>query len=171
MSVPTLNAQPPFKALRCAVALSLVISVSACSWNEDRSGKIGGTVGGILGGIAGSKTGGGTGRTAAIILGATLGTMWGEDIARGMTDVDKIFAERTTKDTLEYGKPGEHVSWSNPDSGNSGKVAVNDTYQNDEGEDCRNFETTAEIDGEDRTTQGTACRMPDGEWKVLEEPA
>lgn len=159
------------KILRQIAAFCLIVSVSACSWNEDRTGKIGGAVGGILGGIAGSQVSNGTGRTAAIILGATLGTMWGEDIAHGMSKADKIFAERTTKDTLEYGKPGENATWSNPESGNSGNVVVNETFENKDGENCRKFETTSTIENEDRTTSGTACRMPDGEWKVLEEPA
>ena len=156
--------------LRRTAALCLVILVGACSWNEDRTAKIGGAVGGILGGIAGSKVSNGTGRTAAIILGATLGTMWGEDVARGMSNADKIFAERTTKDTLEYGKPGDNVTWSNPETGNSGTVVANETYTNEDGENCRKFETTAQVEGEDRTTTGTACRMSDGQWKVVEEP-
>ncbi|MBL4692987.1 MAG: hypothetical protein JKY92_06625, partial [Magnetovibrio sp.] len=97
--------------------------------------------------------------------------MWGEDIARGMTNIDKIFAERTTKNTLEYEKPGKRVSWSNPDSGNSGYVTAAETYKNEDGENCRNFETTAEVEGEDHTTSGTACRLPDGQWKVMGDPA
>jgi len=158
-------------ALRLIMVLVLTTSVSACSWNKDRSGKLGGALGGLGGGVLASKSGKGTGKTALIIIGATLGAMWGEDLARGMSDVDKIFAERTTKDTLEYGKPGDQVSWSNPDSGNSGKVKAEETYKNDQGENCRKFETSSVVNGEDRTATGTACRMSDGEWKVTEEPA
>lgn len=149
--------------------VAFVTSLSACSWNKDRSAKLGGATGGIVGGIAGSTLGRGKGAMAAAIIGATLGAMWGEDIARGMTDSDKIFAERTTKDTLEYEKSGKRVTWSNPDSGNSGDVTANTTYQNDKGENCRDFETTAEIEGENRVSTGTACRLPSGEWKVVEE--
>lgn len=159
------------KTVRVFTALCLAASISACSWSEDRTTKVGGVAGGILGGILGSKTGKGVGRDAAIILGATLGSMWGQDIAKGMTDVDKIFAERTTKDTLEYGKPGSETTWSNPDSGNSGTVVAGDTYQNDNGEDCRQFETDVDVNGEQRAAKGTACRMSDGEWQVVEEPA
>jgi surface antigen len=157
--------------LRLAMVCMLGVALSGCTWNKDRSGKVGGAMGGIGGGILGSKGGTGSGKTALIILGATLGAMWGEDIARGMTDIDKIFAERTTKDTLEYGKPGDQVSWSNPDSGNSGKVKAEETFKNDQGEDCRKFESSSVVNGEERTTTGTACRMADGEWKITEEPA
>jgi len=170
----TQNRQKTFalsKPLRVIVTITLLGSLSACAWNKDRSAKIGGAVGGIVGGIMGAKMGKGSGKTAAIIIGATLGAMWGEDVARGMTDVDKIFASRTTTDTLEYGKPGETNSWSNPDTGHSGHVKADENYNNDKGENCRNFETTSESEGEDRITKGTACRMSDGEWRVQEEPA
>lgn len=171
MGMDTSKALLTGKTLRTFVAACLVVSVSACSWNEQRSETLGGVVGGIVGGIIGSKAGKGTGKSVAIILGATLGAMWGQDIAKGMSNVDKVFHERTTTDTLEYAKPDEQVSWSNPDSGNSGTVAAGETYQNDAGEDCRQFETTVQVEGEDRATEGTACRMPDGTWQVLEEPA
>lgn len=159
------------RTARTFLAGALLVSVTACSWNEERSAQIGGVAGGILGGILGSKVGGGSGRDSAMILGATLGAMWGSDIARGMTDVDKIFQERTTADNLEYGKPGEQSSWSNPDSGNSGSVSSGETYQNAEGRDCRQFETTVIVEGEEREATGTACRTTGGEWEVVEAPA
>ena len=171
MGMATPKALLNTKTLRVAVVVSLIVSVSACSWNENRTKTLGGVVGGVVGGIFGSKAGKGTGKSVAIIIGATLGTMWGQDIAEGMSNVDKVFHERTTSDTLEYGKPGEQVGWSNPDSGNSGTAEAGETYQNDAGKDCRQFETTAQVDGEDRTAEGTACRMDDGTWQVVEAPA
>lgn len=170
MGMATPKALLKSKTLRAAMVVALGVSVTACSWNEKRSETLGGVMGGVLGGVLGSKAGKGTGRDVAIILGATLGTMWGQDIAKGMNDVDKVFHERTTTDTLEYGKPGEQVGWSNPDSGNSGTVTAGDTYENEAGEGCRKFETTVEVDGEDRTAEGTACRQADGTWQVVEEP-
>lgn len=159
------------KMLRLALAASLACSAGACSWNEKRSETLGGVVGGVLGAVLGSKAGKGTGKSVGVALGATLGTMWGQDVVKGLTDVDKVFQDRTTNDTLEYGEPGEAVTWSNPDSGNSGSVAAGEPFKNDTGEDCRTFETTMEIEGEDHTTEGTACRMADGTWQVVEAPA
>lgn len=154
---------------RLALAVVVAASLAACSWNEQRTETLGGVVGGIVGGILGSKVGGGTGKTSATIVGATLGAMLGQDVAKGMTDVDKLFHERTTADTLEYGEPGENVSWSNPDTGNSGTVTAGDTYQNADGTACRTFETTVTVEGEARTTEGKACRQPDGTWAVVED--
>lgn len=158
------------RTLRTSVAAALLVSLSACSWNDQRTETMGGVLGGILGGVVGSKMGKGTGQNISIIIGATLGTMWGQDIAKGMTQTDKIYSERTTQDTLEYGKPGETATWSNPDSGNSGAVTIEKTYANDKGENCRQFETTVNVEGEERTATGTACRTSDGEWQVVDNP-
>ena len=148
----------------------LVLGASACSWNEKRTEALGGAMGGVLGGIAGSKTGKGTGQKLAVVLGATLGAMWGQDVAKGLSDTDKIYSARTTQDTLEYGKPGETATWSNPDSGRSGTVTADEIYANENGENCRQFETTVQVDGESRAAAGTACKAKNGEWRVIDEP-
>ena len=157
--------------VRLATLFAVGVSLTACSWNEQRSETLGGVVGGVLGGVVGSKAGKGTGQNVAIIIGATLGTMWGQDIAKGLSNVDQIFHERTTSDTLEYGEPGEEVAWSNPDTGNSGSVTAGDTYQNADGQDCRSFETTVNAEGDARTAEGVACRMEDGSWQIVEQPS
>lgn len=156
--------------LRTAMAVLLVLSVSACSWNDSRTETMGTVVGGIVGGIVGSKVGKGTGRNVAIVIGATLGAMWGQDIAKKLTSTDKIFSKRTTEDTLEYGKPGEKATWSNPDSGNSGTITPDQVYANDKGKNCRQFETTVTVEGNERTANGTACKLDSGEWQVVDEP-
>jgi surface antigen len=33
--------------------------------------------------------------------------------------------------------------------------------------DCRDFEQTVVVDGQDETVRGTACREPDGTWRAL----
>lgn len=159
------------RAMRIAATLTVVTALTACSWNEQRTETLGGVAGGILGGIIGSKAGKGVGRSAAITIGATLGAMWGQDIAKGLSDVDQVFHERTTEDTLEYGEPGEEVSWSNPNSGNSGSVTAGDRYHNADGQDCRTFETTVNSEGEARTAEGVACRQDDGTWQIMEQPS
>ncbi|MBL4614876.1 MAG: glycine zipper 2TM domain-containing protein [Magnetovibrio sp.] len=156
--------------VRGVLAAALLVGVSACSWNDNRTETMGAVVGGLVGGIIGSKMGKGTGRNVAIVIGATLGAMWGRDIAKEMTSTDKHFSKRTTEDTLEYGKPGQTVSWSNPDSGNSGSITPDQVYANDKGENCRQFETTVSVEGEDRTATGTACKSSDGQWQVIDEP-
>jgi len=155
---------------RTTICIALGLSLGACSWNESRPQTMGTVVGGVVGAIVGSKLGKGTGRGVTTVIGATLGAMWGQDIAKGMSDMDKHYSERATKDTLEHGKPGERTTWSNPDSGNSGTISADETYTNDEGEGCRQFETTVNVEGDERTATGTACRNPDGEWQIVDDP-
>jgi len=156
--------------LRTLICTTLLLSLGACSWNESRTETLGAVIGGVAGAVVGSKLGKGTGRGITTVLGATLGAMWGQDIAKGLSDTDKIFSQRTTNDTLEYGKPGEQATWSNPDSGNSGAVTADETFTNDDGEGCRQFETTVNVEGDARTATGTACRNADGEWKIVDAP-
>lgn len=39
-----------------------------------------------------------------------------------------------------------------------------ETYRNDEGRYCREYQTTATIDGKRQQLYGTACLEPDGSW-------
>lgn len=41
------------------------------------------------------------------------------------------------------------------------------TYTDDQGRFCREFQSTAIIDGEEQATYGTACLQPDGAWRVV----
>ncbi|MDX2027071.1 MAG: hypothetical protein SFW62_00365 [Alphaproteobacteria bacterium] len=41
------------------------------------------------------------------------------------------------------------------------------TYTDDEGRNCREFQSTAIIDGDEQPTYGTACLQPDGSWRVV----
>ncbi len=168
MAKKPVNSMPVL--IRTTVCLALALSLGACSWSESRSQTVGGVLGGIAGAVVGSKLGKGTGRGITTVLGATLGAMWGQDIAKGLSDADKMYSQRTTQDTLEYGKPGEQATWSNPDSGNSGVVSADETYTNDDGEGCRQFETTVNVEGDARTATGTACRNADGEWQIVDDP-
>ncbi|HEY9079740.1 RT0821/Lpp0805 family surface protein [Magnetovibrio sp.] len=156
--------------VRTTLCLVVTLSLGACSWNESRSQTLGGVLGGIAGAVVGSKLGKGTGRGVTTVIGATLGAMWGQDIAKGLSDADKMYSQRTTQDTLEYGKPGERAVWSNPDSGNSGTVTADEPYTNDDGQGCRQFETTVNVEGDERTATGTACRNAAGEWQIVDTP-
>ena len=40
------------------------------------------------------------------------------------------------------------------------------TYQNQSGQYCREFTQTIQVGGESQQGHGTACRQPDGSWKI-----
>ena len=57
------------------------------------------------------------------------------------------------------------MAWTNPDTGHTGTVTPTRTYQSGNGY-CREFQNTVTIDGKKENAYGTACRQPDGSWKV-----
>ena len=59
------------------------------------------------------------------------------------------------------------VTWTNPDTGYRGEVVPVDTYQTAEGNLCREYQHTVYIDGRAETATGTACRQPDGTWRLV----
>ena len=68
---------------------------------------------------------------------------------------------------LENTRTNTSTSWVNPDSGNSGAITPVETYQTSSGEYCREYVQTITVGGERQQAYGTACRQPDGAWKIL----
>ena len=119
-------------------------------------------LGGGLGGIAGSHIGKGDGRTAAIIGGTLIGAMFGGNIGRGMTPYDYSYAANV----LEATPTRQVVTWQNPDYGASYQLTPMRTYQANDGLYCREYQAVAMIGGRQERSYGTACRMPDGDWRI-----
>lgn len=153
------------KALMLLAAVSL-LSLQACT--SDRGPKeIGGAViGGAAGGLIGSQIGDGTGRLAATAAGVFLGAWLGSEIGRYMDDQDRAAAERSAQAALENNPDGRSANWKNPNSGHSGSTTPTRTYDTAEGP-CREYTTSVVIDGKTQKAYGTACRQPDGTWRIV----
>ena len=148
---------------------ALTLPLGACQTTQERgSGEtIGAITGAILGGIAGSKVGSGRGNTAAIIFGALAGAAIGSELGKQLDEKDRLAMGETTHTALEKGKPGEKVEWRNPDSGHSGTVTPQEVYKTSDNKTCREFQQTVFVDGAEETAYRTACRQPDGSWKIV----
>jgi surface antigen len=68
---------------------------------------------------------------------------------------------------LETLPPGQSLPWRNPESGNSGTVTPKAYYKADNGGYCREFQQTITVGGQTQQGYGTACRQPDGSWKIV----
>lgn len=124
-----------------------------------------GTVlGGVAGGVVGSGIGRGHGRTAGIIAGTILGAVIGQEIGRSIDVNDELAAQQA----LEGTHTGTTSTWVNPDTGTQVAMTPTRTYQQDDGEYCREYTTRVTVGGERQQAYGTACRQPDGSWKVVE---
>ena len=160
-----LQSQSNRKYSKPIIIASLCLALAACA--EGREGETIGTVaGGALGAVLGSQFGGGKGQLAAVAIGAIAGAWAGSTLGKKLDEEDKVYAQRTAQDAMEYNKAGQTSTWRNPDSGNSGTATPVQTYENAAGKDCREFETSIFVDGEQEKGTGTACRQPDGTWQI-----
>jgi surface antigen len=146
-----------------AVVMLVVIACTGCaSMEANPKTTVGALGGGAFGGlIAAAAGGGGAAIAGAVIGGALLGGLAGNYLDQR----DKQLAAQAQQRALESAPTGQPVAWSNPDSGHQGTVTPVRTYQS-EGSYCREFQSDVVINGKPEKAYGTACRQPDGSWKV-----
>jgi surface antigen len=126
----------------------------------------------IIGGLGGAAAGGLIaaafhGGPAGVIGGILAGGLIGGAIGDRMDAADRREAQQTTQQALEKTPSGTAVAWHNPDSGHSGTVTPVRTFQKSSGQYCREYQQTVSIGGEEQQAYGTACRQPDGSWKIV----
>lgn len=143
----------------CCVG-GMVLSLSACQ-NVSKQ-DMGTVTGAVAGGLLGSTIGQGQGKILAVAAGAMAGAYIGNAVGKSMDDTDRLKAQAA----LERNKTGQATSWTNPDNGNHYTVKPKKTYQRANHEYCREYTMTADVAGQKQQTYGTACRQPDGSWKV-----
>jgi surface antigen len=109
--------------------------------------------------FGGKPTGpGGPNVLAAALLNGAVGQL--------LDQTDRMAINRTTQTVLESGPTNQPMQWANPDSGHYGTVVPVRTYQPSPAKICRQFQQTAMITGKSQQAYGTACRQPDGTWKL-----
>ncbi len=145
--------------------LALVIGLVGCqSMQDSPKTAVGGLGGAAVGGLmAAALGGGGLGIAAGVIGGGLLGGFLGNVL----DDKDKERQAKATHAALETTPSGQASTWTNPDNGHTGAVTPVRTYQNPQGQYCREFTQQVSIGGEQHKAYGTACRQPDGSWKVI----
>ena len=144
-----------------SIALATVLSVTGCATYQGPQEQTGMVIGGILGGVLGDQVGGGHGRTVAIIAGTLAGAAIGGAIGHNMDETDRM----RTAQSLETVRTGVPSRWRNPDTGNDYTVVPTRTYDTSSGP-CREYTIDAMIGGRKEKVYGTACRQPDGSWRV-----
>lgn len=129
----------------------------------------GGLIGAGLGGLAGSQIGGGSGKLAATAIGVLLGGLVGSQVGQSLDKADLAYANRTTQTALETAPAGQTLPWQNPQTGASGTVVPQGYYQTANGQYCREFSQTITVAGRTQEGYGTACRQPDGTWRIVSQ--
>ncbi|MCP5432058.1 MAG: glycine zipper 2TM domain-containing protein [Alphaproteobacteria bacterium] len=151
--------------MRMAAAGLSLLSVAACAEGQYNE-QIGGIAGAAAGAYVGSQVGSGTGRDIAMVAGALLGYWAGSTLARRLTEQDRSVMGQTTNRALSTAPNNQTVTWSNPESGNSGSVTPTSSYKTASGQTCRQFSQTVSAGGKSDSASGVACQQPDGSWRV-----
>jgi surface antigen len=128
---------------------------------------LGTVIGAGAGALAGSHIGGGSGKMAAIAGGTLLGAMIGNNIGAALDARDREYQNKTFYNAMEYNPIGVTSSWINPDTQNRGDIIPRKTFQNGNQAYCREFTQVIFIGNVKQEGFGTACRAPDGTWKII----
>jgi surface antigen len=144
---------------------AIALSLAACSDTGQKEG-IGAVLGGIGGAVAGSQFGGGRGQLVGVAIGTLAGAFLGREVGKSLDRADQAHMQRA-ETAAQTAPVGQRISWSNPDSGNSGTVTPTREGRDQSGNQCREYQTTVTVGGKQEQAYGTACRQQDGSWKVI----
>ena len=142
------------KKLFCWVIIS-VFFLCGCADMGPKQG-----VGAIVGSMVGSQIGLGGDGITGVVLGSLIGGLVGSEIGRLLDEEDRRRLEQARQQALTS---NEMVAWSNPDSGNSGRITPKRSYTTD-GVDCKDAENYIMAGGKEETTSFSSCEQPDGTW-------
>jgi surface antigen len=143
----------------------LAASVSLVGCSNVSKQDVGTVSGGVIGGLVGSQFGHGGGQLLAVGVGALAGAMIGGAIGKSMDDTDKMKMSHA----IESNPVGQPAYWQNSNTGSSYTVTPTKNVSVDGNPYCREYRTNAMIAGKKQQMYGTACRQPDGTWKMSNE--
>lgn len=124
-------------------------------------------IGAGTGALLGAQVGKGRGQLVSVAIGTLAGALMGQEIGRSLDRADEAAMQRNAQYALENTRTNTSTTWRNPDSGNYGSITPIETYQTSGGQYCREYVQNVTIAGQQQQAYGTACRQPDGTWKIV----
>ena len=124
---------------------------------------IGGLVGAAAGGLAGSQIGKGKGQLAATAVGTLVGFVLGQQVGQSLSRTEETCFSRT----FEHVPDRETIVWNDGRHNAQYQVMPVRTSEPMNGMYCREYQAKATVGGKVSETYGTACRQPDGSWKLM----
>jgi surface antigen len=158
--------------MRIVAAVAALALLAGCA-GPGYEGGINKTTGGTLlgaagGGLLGAQFGKGNGKLAAVAAGVLGGALIGHSAGRSLDRADALYANQAQY-RAQAAPVGQTIAWDNPETGNRGWVTPTREGQNmSTGEYCREFQQTIEVGGQVQRGYGTACRQPDGSWRMTQ---
>lgn len=138
-------------------------TVAQSTYHRGNKSTAGSVIGAVLGGLTGNAIARGRGKVPAILVGGVLGAIIGGSIGDSMDKADHLH----THNAMETAKTGQNVTWTNPDTGAEYSVTPTRTFQRENGQYCRDFKSWGWIDGYEEELHGTVCRASDGTWRKV----
>jgi surface antigen len=148
------------KILTRIIIILVGVSLAGCSNLSKQD--MGVMSGGAIGGLVGSQFGQGGGKLLAVGAGVLAGALIGGAIGKNMDETDQLKVNQA----LEKNAIGQPAYWQNQSTGNNYTVVPTKNVTVDGNPYCREYRTTANIAGKAQQMYGTACRQPDGSWKM-----
>jgi surface antigen len=161
LAISRLRGRAALAAALLPFALAACVGPAAPGPKTQLGAAGGAAAGGLLGAALGNEPEG-------IIAGVLLGGLLGGAIGNALDDADREYAMRTSYYALERTPSGATSSWHNPDTGHSGTLTPLRTFESGRGGYCREFQQTVRIGGRSQRAYGTACREPDGSWRIVQ---
>lgn len=153
------------KTVTIAITLSAML-LAGCSTTGGEKQTIGMLGGAAAGGLLGSQFGHGSGKLAMTGLGVLAGGLLGSEIGASLDKADRLALEQNTQ--RAYVAPlNQPIVWNNPNNGNQVVVTPTRDGTAANGEYCREFQQSITVGGQTQQGYGTACRQPDGTWKIV----
>lgn len=154
------------------LTIKIISGILACMMLASCAGEgnkqtAGALIGAGAGGLVGSRFGKGEGRLLATGIGAVAGALIGGQIGKSLDDKDRQLLALSSQKAFETSPSGRTTEWHNPDSGHHGSIVPREAYQNNRGQYCREYTQEVVVGGQVETAYGTACRQPDGQWKIV----
>lgn len=153
---------------RHVVVLCVLVALVAGCAPYAGNREVGGTLlGAGTGALLGSQLGCGRGRLLGVAVGTLAGAMVGQEIGRSLDQADRLAMDRTAQNALEGTPLQQSSTWVNPDTGHSGSFTPVKDYRSATGQYCREYQQTVTVAGSRQQAFGTACRQPDGSWRIV----
>ena len=130
---------------------------------------IGTGLGAVGGAVIGSSFGKGNGRVVGGVVGGLLGAGIGHEIGASLDRADMTYYNQARQRALETAPANQPLPWNNPQNGHTGVIIPAAPYQNDQGQYCREYQPKITVGGQTQNGYGTACRQPDGAWKIVSQ--
>lgn len=121
--------------------------------------------GAAAGGLAGAQFDSGSGKLVTTGFGIALGALLGGEVGSSLDKADKLALQRNTYAALTTQRIGKPIVWNNPQTGSAVTVTPTHEIVTTQGY-CREFQQTVTVGGKAQQAFGTACRQPDGTWKI-----